>query len=119
MEAPPAGNNPPNLAHLLGNGSAEGHSPFAGLDEGARVVLHIVPFGAFDPAARVDVSSLDRQSLRPIQATGWDDRYNLDGILSWQSTATYLQVFRNGSIEAVSAYLIHRGTTANELFPLR
>ena len=77
MGAPPAGNNPPNLEHLLGNGSAEGHSPFAGLDEGARVVLHIVPFGAFDPAARVDVSSLDRQSLRPIQATGWAE--NLRG----------------------------------------
>lgn len=82
-----------------------GQTP-APLDEGAKVVLHIVPLGAFSTAERVDVASLDLTSLEPMRAGGWSDRYNLDGRLSWQSTATYLQVFRNGSIEAVSTDLV-------------
>lgn len=84
------------------------------LSEGATIVLHIVPFNAFDPGARVDVSPLGRNPslLRPLSGGGWNDRFNLDGIVSWAqpsditSATSYLQVFRNGSIEAVDAGLL-------------
>ncbi|MCZ7542289.1 MAG: hypothetical protein M5R40_01545 [Anaerolineae bacterium] len=87
------------------------------LKEGARIVLHIVPFGAFDPTTKVDFSVLQQNaSLRlrkPILGRGENERYNFDGLVIYDRLAqlpsphTYLQVFRNGIIEAVEAYLLN------------
>jgi len=80
------------------------------LDKGAKIVLHIIPFGAFDPAAKFDMASFGDDVWRyaPIyESTVTDYRYNLDGIVtSVQShdsafMRSYLQIFRNGIIEAV------------------
>jgi len=78
------------------------------LNETAKIILHIIPFGAFNPAARFDVSSLasDVGKLQPISAPGWDTRHNFDGYLSFKNQLTYLQVFRNGIIEAVDASIM-------------
>lgn len=78
------------------------------LNETAKIILHIIPFGAFNPAARFDVSSLanDVGKLQPISAISWDTRHNFDGYLSFVNPLTYLQVFRNGIIEAVNASII-------------
>ena len=86
------------------------------LSQGAAIVLHIIPFNSFDPGARIDVAPLARNPtlILPMSTGlgGWNHRYNLDGILSWQtspestSAETYLQVFRNGIIEAVDAHMI-------------
>ena len=92
-----------------------GETP-APIGEGAKIVLHVIPFGAFDPAARFDVSLLAnrRELLGPIGASGWTPRYNFDGILTYErlpneaSVEAYLQVFRNGSVEAVDTYLLGR-----------
>jgi hypothetical protein len=90
-----------------------GETPVA-LDKVSKIVLHIIPFGAFDPAARFDVSSLERDIglLQPMCASGWDHRHNFDGFLTYgqfpnsTSAHTYLQIFRNGIIEAVEAFLL-------------
>lgn len=84
------------------------------LDETPKIVLHIIPFGVFDPAAKFDVASLARDTgrLQPIYSRGWNHRHNFDGFLTYaplpeSGTAhSYLQIFRNGSIEAVEAYLL-------------
>lgn len=78
------------------------------LNETAKIILHIIPFGAFNPAARFDVSSLasDVGKLQPISALGWETRHNFDGYLSFKNQLTYLQVFRNGIIEAVDASIM-------------
>jgi hypothetical protein len=78
------------------------------LNETAKIILHIIPFGAFNPVARFDVSSLasDVGKLQPISAPGWDTRHNFDGYLSFKNPLTYLQVFRNGIIEAVDASIM-------------
>jgi hypothetical protein len=89
------------------------------LRDSARTVLHIIPFGAFDPAVKFDVASLvhlyhayDDCSLRPISTRRCSYRHNFDGFLTYteirQSTSSfsYLQVFRNGAIEAVEAQLL-------------
>ena len=78
------------------------------LNETAKIILHIIPFGAFNPAARFDVSSLasDVGKLQPISAPGWDTRHNFDGYLSFKNPLAYLQVFRNGIIEAVDASIM-------------
>ena len=95
------------------------------LGEGARMILHLVPFGAFDPAARLDVSQLANRTdlLRPMMAQSWSHRYNFDGILAYEPTPDteffdgYLQVFRNGSVEAVDAYLLSRRDDSGPLIP--
>ncbi len=87
-----------------------GETPRA-LEEGAKIVLHIVSFGAFDPAGRVDLSLLDQTKLGPMNHSGWRHRYNFDGLLTFtfnkpELAYSYLQVFRNGSIEAVDASML-------------
>jgi hypothetical protein len=85
------------------------------LAEGAKTALHIIPFGAFDPTSGTDMASLESDvwKFRPIgvpQVDGW--RYNLDGILAYghyldpPSPRSYLQIFRNGCIEAVETSLL-------------
>lgn len=82
------------------------------IDEGAKLVLHIIPIGAFDPAARFDVAFLAGSSPQPLNASGWDQRHNFDGHLTFKNfptvpfTHTYLQTFRNGIIEAVDTEML-------------
>jgi hypothetical protein len=87
------------------------------LDEGPKIVLHITPFGAFDLAAKFDVASLARDytdyRLNPIYISGSDYRHNFDGFLTYELTSrpncSYLQIFRNGSIEAVEVHILCEG----------
>lgn len=85
------------------------------LIEAAKTVFHIIPFGAFDPAFKADVAALEKDvwHFRPIntgRVGGW--RYNLDGLVTYasardpSSARSYLQIFRNGCIEAVEASMM-------------
>lgn len=94
------------------------------LTEGPKMILHLVPFTAFDPSTRSDLLVLtkDMALLQPI-GFGFDHhRFNLDGLLTYdvRRGATgadgYLQVFRNGCIEAVDAYWV-RATPDKPLIP--
>jgi len=86
------------------------------LDKGAKTVLHIIPFGAFDPAAKFDMASFGDDVWRflpiGVSTTVSGYRYNLDGLLTYThsreptSTRSYLQIFRDGSIEAVDASML-------------
>jgi len=79
-----------------------------------RLVLHIVPLAAFDPLTRFDLSTLKLETdrLRPMDVIGeWHSpRHNFDGLLSFakyeRSCYSYLQLFRNGSVEAVNTSLL-------------
>jgi hypothetical protein len=100
-----------------------GETPVA-LEGNALIVLHIVPFGAFDPATRFDVPSLARDrgrfrpGLGPITGMyGWNCRPNFDGLLTCasggrpSSACLYLQIFRNGSVESVDGGILKDGAT--------
>jgi Putative DNA-binding domain len=84
------------------------------LDENApKIVLHIVPFGAFEPGARFNIDPLmnaDKRGLiEPLRlASGGfpPSQYNFDGLLIAEQD-TYVQVFRNGSIEAVDTSILN------------
>ena len=85
------------------------------LEGSAKIVLHIVPMGAFDTPIKYDLSFLKQQieHLQPIGSSGWTHRYNFDGFLTYDSVnrgilcLSYLQIFRNGIIEAVESYLLN------------
>jgi len=98
-----------------------GETPIA-LDEPPKIVLHIIPLDAFDPAKKYDLDSLDSGSLQPIYTSGWNHRYNFDGVLAYgqfpksTSAHSYLQIYRNGIIEAVEAFLLRDGVIPSVAF---
>ncbi len=86
------------------------------IQEGSKAVLHIVPLSAFAPGTSPSPSLpvIDILKLRPIRpgSMGWSHRINFDGVVTfaqYQDTGTpftYLQLFRNGAIEAVDMRLV-------------
>lgn len=91
--------------------------------ESSKIVLHLVPIIAFDPAQRYDVQKIASYhgKLKPMVCSGWNYRYNLDGFLTYAQgregrTFSYVQVFRNGIIEAVEGLLL-RPMTEGLLIP--
>lgn len=74
-------------------------------------VLHLIPFNAFKPGQSFNLEEIHRLDFKPLFTTGYRQRYNLDGVLFFFKgteepyISTYLQVFRNGVIEAAEDYL--------------
>jgi hypothetical protein len=86
------------------------------LENNAKIILHIIPISAFDTSTKFDLTPIanDLTHLFPLYADNITGaRYNLDGYLTYShfpkstSAYTYLQIFRNGCIEAVEAFLLH------------
>ncbi|MBL7851672.1 MAG: ATP-binding protein [Cyclobacteriaceae bacterium] len=73
-----------------------------------RVVLHIIPFSAFSNASRFDFSKVQnyQTQLRPMRAGGWDHQFNLDGFIGFSNDGSYVQLFKNGIIEAVDTSIL-------------
>src|SRR5216683_7360895 len=95
-----------------------GETPVLLNENAPKIVLHIVPFGAFEPGARFNIDPLmnaDKRGLiEPLRlASGGfsPSQYNFDGLLIAEQD-TYVQVFRNGSIEAVDTSILN---TAREI----
>ncbi|MGH9552810.1 MAG: hypothetical protein ACRD3W_25750, partial [Terriglobales bacterium] len=80
------------------------------LPEGAKIVLHLIPFGAFDPGANYPVTAPEQRnnffaSLHPIGTSAASVRLNFDGVIRY-SDLGYVQFFRNGCVEAVDTQLL-------------
>jgi hypothetical protein len=80
---------------------------------GARVILHVVPYAAFEPAAAFPFEEIANNPLllAPIDGPVTDYRYNFDGFITTTGNEAglsrgYVQVFRNGIIEAVDGTLL-------------
>lgn len=78
------------------------------METGAKAVLHLVPVSAFSTTENYDVSIVTRSDLVRF-AWANPNRYNFDGYLFSldRPSSQYLQVFRNGILEAASAGLIN------------
>jgi len=91
-----------------------GETPIS-LDDRARVVLHIVPLSPSATPNSFDLASIHKlpQVPSPMHTRHNDYRYNLDGLLFYAEGAStptahsYLQFFRDGSVEAVSTSLLN------------
>jgi Schlafen, AlbA_2 len=85
-----------------------------GLDDDPKVVLHFAPITAFEGRARIDLSSLHPElpGFAPLSSTRRDHRVNFDGLLVYPNRGegrpvhSYLQIFRDGSLETVSASML-------------
>lgn len=87
-----------------------GNRPLQG---GGRLVMHVVPLAAIVGAPAIDLEEAlaQHQSFRPIGTMGMTPRFNLHGFINERGgdlNFGYTQVFRNGSIEATYAGLVHQ-----------
>jgi hypothetical protein len=96
------------------------------LVQGARIVLHVVPLAAFSSLAQIDVQSIgvvsiDLQLIPLGPALGWDGRFNLEGYVRYIGSrdegyaSAYLQIFRNGGLEAVNTSLASHSGAGGDL----
>jgi len=81
--------------------------------DSAKIVLHLIPIISFNPAQSYDIDKIASRPeiMPPIYQHGWDNRYNLDGFLTYSKDQegkvySYVQLFRNGIIEAVDGGLL-------------
>lgn len=95
------------------------------LKEGAKLVLHVIPIGAFTSTGSLEFSSATQKrdhwssNLRHHMVVN-NHNYNLDGLAFYGASSTeildntYVQIFRNGTIEYADTY-IFRGE--NQVIP--
>lgn len=92
-------------------------APLAHLLAPARIILHVVPLAGFDPAGPRGGVDLTKTRPLPLFGGAYSYRYNFDGVLGYDITGDgqgrrYVQVFRNGTIEAVDASMLRDGPPA-------
>ena len=77
-----------------------------------KIALHLIPMSAFNPKHNYDLKQLSLYDIQPIDSTRFNKRYNIDGLLTYSSfpgknrSFSYVQLYRNGIIEAVNSYLL-------------
>lgn len=83
------------------------------LRESARIVLHLISMGAFEPGRTHDITSIASHAakMNPINAGPSYTRYNFDGLLNASGAPdrepySYVQLFKSGIIEAVESALL-------------
>jgi hypothetical protein len=81
-----------------------------------KIVLHLIPIISFSPGQSYDIDKIASHlaSMPPIYSGGWNHRYNLDGFLTHSDdqegkSYSYVQLFRNGIIEAVDGSILEPG----------
>ncbi len=101
-----------------------GEVPEALVESTPKIVLHIVPFGAFELSTKPDLGLLTQvgnvRLMEPLRLSSGGfpaPHYNFDGLLVSVQDA-YTQVFRNGSIESVDTSILgasreHRFTSGS------
>lgn len=67
------------------------------------LLLQIIPAQSLDTLEVLDLNAHDlRGTFRPLNGSGWDHRYNIDGFITFRTRFhAYTQLYRNGVIEAV------------------
>lgn len=95
---------------------ATGDAPVNLLD-GGNLVLHVVPFSAFELNGALPLEEISRNvhSFPPVGRTSASDfRFTFDGLLTASNAEglsspqrSYVQLFRNGIVEAVDSSLVH------------
>jgi hypothetical protein len=91
------------------------------------MVLHLMPQSAFDTPQSIDLALLMKNEVLiwPMHDTGLSKKLNFDGVLSYypgsgghaQPVRSYVQVFRDGCIEAVTTEIFHSVEELKLIYP--
>lgn len=97
------------LERLLRIQSADGVMPIP-LEQGVTA-MHLIPLPDVGAKRRIDIATMQEHhaAFRPMGASGWSTRVNLDGFNVFRGGNTchgYTQIFRDGSVEATSTSMI-------------
>ena len=101
-----------------------GETPIA-LHDHPKIVLHMIPLSAFDPALRLDLGAVINNYvlLSPINSGVSGCRHNFDGFLTYDqfsqsgSVFSYCQIFRTGIIESVETRLLQEKEAGKPCIP--
>ena len=101
-----------------------GNETFLPLEDAPRRILHLIPAGSFSSYAQYDLSYFYRHQLEltSLGSPPFNVQYNLDGIISFfipgpeRKCFSYLQLYRNGVIEAVREEAVVEGSFAINAF---
>lgn len=79
----------------------------------AAVVVHLVPFRAFDPGFAANLREIEKRktSVRPLYASGWGTYHDFDGVYVAnggvrREVTSLVQFFRNGAVEGVDTGML-------------
>ena len=87
-------------------------SQIISMEGGPKIYLHLIPVNAIESDEKLDLSELSGHSIPPINTSGWSHKFNFDGYLSYdifpdrEHAHSYTQIFFNGIIEAVDAFML-------------
>ena len=89
---------------------------------GPKLVLHFIPIEAFAGKTSYDVLPYYTQParLRPMAASSWERRLNLEGLVAFASinpSYSYTQIYRTGVIEVVQGSLLSRQHQGRLIIP--
>lgn len=85
------------------------------LSPGPKIVLHLIPYVAFEGTTQLAVQAFDElehyNALAPLGGSQYSRRPNFDGYLTHEGARggpaeCYLQIFRTGCFETVNTYLL-------------
>ncbi|MBN1360846.1 MAG: ATP-binding protein [Sedimentisphaerales bacterium] len=86
------------------------------LGDGPKMILHVAPLSAFGRKETYELCEIYQgRRLCPIGAGEFDTRHNFDGLLAYCRQRdevggnSYIQLFRDGTVEAVDANHIRKG----------
>lgn len=98
-----------------------GETPLPILSNSFFTAIHILPLSAFNTSFKVSSATLlavkegkHSKLFSPLYCMGWSHRINLDGVIAFSSAGdkpvvrTYVQLYRNGNVEAVDSNLLPR-----------
>ncbi|MFA6525380.1 MAG: ATP-binding protein [Patescibacteria group bacterium] len=96
-------------------------------EPGAKIIMLFIPLSAFTPNTSYDLNELkkDPSTYRPLYSgAGWSGSLNFEGLIGWsgiedKKTYTYLQIYRNGIIEAAEGLMLSmpEKRTGNKFIP--
>jgi hypothetical protein len=82
--------------------------------ETAKMVLHLIPLISFNPGQRYDLGEITSGlgKMPPLSCNSYNSRFNFDGFLTYcvsidGKTASFVQLYKNGIIEAVDGLLLN------------
>jgi len=91
--------------------------------ETAKTVLHLIPLISFNPGQRYDLGEITSglRKMQPLSCGFNYYRFNFDGLLTYSASSrndksdSYVQLYKNGIIEAVDGLLLDTRFSQGEL----
>ncbi len=93
------------------------------LNSNPKIIFHAIPIPSFIDTSEFHIlpDGRDFDKFRPLSSSGdYGKRINFDGLVTYSGNNSYLQIFRNGSLESVDVSIIspQNSTTGEKIIPV-